>query len=49
MGNMVCINNIVAVCSVIGLSKSEGKILTKTVIPMALYGIIAGIISVIVF
>jgi lactate permease len=45
MGNMVCINNIVAVCSVLGLVNSEGKILKKTVIPMAVYGVIAGFVS----
>jgi lactate permease len=46
MGNMVCINNIVAVCSVLGLTRVEGKILKKTVIPMIFYGIIAGIVSI---
>ncbi|MBN2306882.1 L-lactate permease [Candidatus Peregrinibacteria bacterium] len=45
MGNMICINNIVAVCSVLGLTNVEGKILKKTILPMILYGIIAGIIS----
>jgi lactate permease len=43
MGNMVCINNIVAVCSILGLVKKEGFILKKTVLPMLLYGIIVGI------
>jgi lactate permease len=43
MGNMVCINNIVAVCSVLGLTAVEGKILKKTVWPLLLYGAIAGI------
>lgn len=45
MGNMVCINNIVAVCSVLGLEKSEGDILKKTVIPMIAYGVIAGAVA----
>jgi lactate permease len=45
MGNMVCINNIVAVCSVLGLRKIEGVILKKTVWPMILYGIIAALVS----
>ena len=49
MGNMVCINNIVAVCSVLGLSRVEGKILKKTVIPMVVYGIIAGLASIVLF
>ena len=45
MGNMVCIHNIVAVCSILGLSCSEGAILRKTFLPMVLYGMIAGGIS----
>ncbi len=46
MGNMVCINNIVAVCSVLGLTGVEGKILKKTVIPMVIYGVIAGVVTI---
>ncbi|TLD69097.1 L-lactate permease [Phragmitibacter flavus] len=41
MGNMIAIHNIVAVCSVLGLGKSEGEILKKTVVAMLLYGAIA--------
>ena len=46
MGNMICINNIVAVCSVLGLTNVEGKILKKTILPMIAYGAIAGVISI---
>ena len=45
-GNMICINNIVAVSSVLGLSKKEGYILKRTTLPMILYGLIAGIIAI---
>ena len=45
MGNMTCIHNIVAVCSVLGLTASEGAILKKTVIPMTIYGLIAGVVG----
>jgi lactate permease len=41
-GNMVCINNVVAVCAVVGLVGKEGMILKKTVIPFILYGVIVG-------
>ena len=41
-GNMVCINNVVAVCAVVGLVGKEGIILKKTVIPFILYGVIVG-------
>jgi lactate permease len=46
MGNMVCINNIVAVASVLAIGNKEGYILKKTVLPMLIYGIIAGLMSV---
>lgn len=48
MGNMVCINNIVAVCSVLALENKEGYILKRTVWPMLLYGVIAAIMSFVV-
>lgn len=43
MGNMVCINNIVAVCSVLDIKNAEGTIIKKTVVPMFVYGVIAAI------
>ncbi|AWX13284.1 lactate permease [Mergibacter septicus] len=49
MGNMVCINNIVAVCTILNLKKEEGNIIKKTVIPMVIYGIIAAIVAVLFF
>lgn len=45
MGNMVCINNIIAVCSVLGIDKAEGKIIKTTAVPMFVYGIIAAIVA----
>jgi lactate permease len=44
MGNMVCINNIVAVCSILGIANQEGFILKKTFVPMILYGVIAAVV-----
>jgi lactate permease len=41
MGNMVCINNIVAVCSILGVAGQEGAILKRTVVPMIVYGLVA--------
>lgn len=49
MGNMICIHNIVAVCSVLGLENSEGAVLKKTAVPVLIYGFIAGIISIILW
>ena len=49
MGNMVCINNIVAVCSILGLQNREGYILKRTVAPMVLYGIIGAFFAQMLF
>ena len=49
MGNMVCINNIIAVCSVLNVNNAEGAIIKKTVIPMSIYGVIAVTIASIFF
>ena len=43
MGNMVCINNIIAVSSVLNIKNEEGTIIKKTIVPMIVYGIIAGL------
>jgi lactate permease len=43
MGNMVAIGNIVAVTSILGLANQDGFILKRTVIPLIVYGLIAGI------
>lgn len=46
LGNMICINNIVAVASVLGLKNAEGDILRYTVKPMVVYACLAGVIGV---
>jgi magnesium-transporting ATPase (P-type) len=45
MGNMICIHNIVAVCSILGLHHEEGRILRGTFRPMLLYGVMVTAIS----
>ena len=45
MGNMVCINNIIAVSTILGISNKEGYIIKRTVIPMIIYGLIAAVMS----
>ncbi len=45
MGNMVCLNNIIAVCTVLNVSNQEGAVLRKTVVPMLIYGVIAGVVA----
>jgi lactate permease len=43
MGNMVAISNIVAVVSILGLKDQEGVVLKRTVIPLVVYALIAGV------
>ncbi|MGR3808381.1 L-lactate permease [Pasteurella testudinis] len=45
MGNMVCINNVIAVCSVLDVKNQEGVIIKKTVVPMLVYGVIAALVA----
>ncbi|WP_299018148.1 L-lactate permease [uncultured Photobacterium sp.] len=45
MGNMVCINNIIAVSTILGIANKEGFIIKRTVVPMILYGVIVGLAS----
>ncbi|PJG85899.1 lactate permease LctP family transporter [Conservatibacter flavescens] len=46
MGNMVCINNIVAVNSVLNIANKEGEIIKTTIVPMIIYGIIAALCAI---
>ncbi|MDR1546619.1 MAG: L-lactate permease [Deltaproteobacteria bacterium] len=45
MGNMICIHNIVAVSTVVGLVNREGDILKRTFWPFLLYGIVVGLVA----
>jgi lactate permease len=43
MGNMAAISNIVAVNSILGLANQESFVLKRTVIPLVIYGLVAGL------
>ena len=45
MGNMICVHNIVAVCTVVGLLNREGDIIKKTFWPFLLYGVVVAIVA----
>lgn len=49
MGNMVCVNNIVAVSSVLAIGNKDGYIIKRTVIAMVIYGIITGFASILIW
>src|SRR6516225_4834052 len=48
MGTIVSISNIVAVCSILGLINQEGLILKRAGIPLAIYGLVAGLSGLII-
>jgi lactate permease len=45
MGNMICVHNVVAASATVGLVGIEGVIIRRTIMPMALYGLIVGILG----
>ncbi|SHM53268.1 L-lactate permease [Gracilibacillus kekensis] len=44
-GNMICVVNVVAAASVVGLVGKEGLIIRMTLIPMIIYAVIAGLLG----
>lgn len=42
-GNMICVHNVVAASTVVGLSGKEGDIIRKTILPSIVYALLAGI------
>lgn len=48
IGNMVCINNIVAVCATTGISGVEGKLIRTNFVPWVLYYVILIIVALMV-
>ncbi len=45
MGNMICVHNIIAACATVGLVGVEGLLIRRNLLPMALIGIIVGILG----
>jgi lactate permease len=45
MGNMICVHNVVAVCTVVGLLNREGEIIKKTFWPFLLYGVVVAVVA----
>ncbi len=48
IGNMICVHNVVAACTTVGILGVEGKIIRRNVIPAFLYAILVGILGMIV-
>tara|TARA_Y100000310_G_scaffold340625_1_gene437114 strand:- start:2024 stop:3571 length:1548 start_codon:yes stop_codon:yes gene_type:complete len=49
IGNMIAIHNVLAAQATVGLKGQEGTIIRKTIIVSLIYGLIAGIIGIIIF
>lgn len=45
IGNMICVNNIVAVCATVDINGVEGKLMKYNIVPAILYCILAVIVS----
>lgn len=45
MGNMICLNNIIAVSAILGIHNQEGAIIKRTIGPMLLYALIAALVG----
>lgn len=44
-GNMICVVNVVAACSVVGLSGKEGAVIRLTLVPMIIYCTLVGLVA----
>lgn len=42
---MICVHNIIAACATVGLVGMEGVIIKRNMIPVAIYGLLVGIIG----
>ncbi len=50
VGNMICVNNVVAACATVGAMGSEGKIIRQNSIPTFIYGIAVAIfVSILIY
>jgi len=48
VGNMICVNNVVAACSTVGTVGKEGNLIRLNLIPVTIYTIAAGILGLLV-
>jgi lactate permease len=44
-GNMICVHNVVAACTVVGVLGSEGRIIRINLIPAVIYSLVVGLIG----
>jgi lactate permease len=44
-GNMICVHNVVAACTTVGVLGKEGKVIRTNIIPCVIYALVAGIFA----
>jgi lactate permease len=45
VGNMVCVNNIVAVCATVGITGGAGKLMRWNLVPVLIYGVLTVMVT----
>ncbi|MGE5485091.1 MAG: L-lactate permease [Ignavibacteriales bacterium] len=45
VGNMICVHNVVAACTTVGIQASEGVIIKRNLVPTVMYALAAGIMG----
>ena len=48
IGNMISINNVVTASAIVGIEGEDHKIIRRTIFPFLIYGVIAGIVALII-
>jgi len=48
VGNMICVHNVVAVCTTCGILGREGEVIRKNLSPTAIYAIVVSVIAAVV-
>jgi lactate permease len=48
IGNMICVHNVVAASTTVGVLGKEGKIIRINLVPAAIYAILAGLVGLII-
>ncbi|NPV70732.1 MAG: L-lactate permease [Firmicutes bacterium] len=45
VGNMICVHNVVAACTTVGIQAAEGTVIKRNLVPTVMYSLAAGIIG----
>lgn len=48
IGNMICVNNVVAACATVGAMGSEGLLIRRNIVPCVIYSILASVITLVI-